>query len=163
VKTKRYSLTNKVKMNEYLEEARDELKRVDHLVYVSLKYTRTVDVIKSVVDRIINAFDFVLLALLNYLKEKKKIKEFPQSPGMKVELIAEKFNNQELNSYLDFYLMLRKISRAQYTKREEYRRHVTMIASLDNEETVEVDIDILKEYYDKTKQFLDFVAELLEK
>lgn len=150
-------------MNEYIEESRYELKRVDHLIYVSLKYTRTVDVIKSVVERLINAFDFVLLALLNYLKEKKKIKEFPQSPIMKVELIKEKFHNPELNSYLDFYLMLRKISRAEYTKREEYRRHVTMIASLDNGETVDVDIDILGEYYDKIKEFLDFVTELLEK
>lgn len=150
-------------MNEYLDEARQELKRVDHLIFVSLKYTRTVDVIKSVVERLINAFDFVLLALLDYLKEKKKIKEFPQSPVMKVELIKEKFSNQELNSYLDFYLMLRKISRAEYTKREEYRRHVTMTASLSNGETVEVNIDILVEYFDRIKKFLDFVTELLEK
>ncbi len=149
-------------MNEYLDEARQELKRVDHLVYVSLKYTRTVDVIKSVVERLINAFDFALLELLNYLKEKKKIKEIPQSPGLKADLIEKNFHNQELNSYISFYLMLRKISRAQYTKREEYRRHVTMIASLDNGETVELNIDILKEDYDKTKQFLDFVTQLLE-
>ena len=31
----------------------EELKRVDHLVYVSLKYTRTVDVIRSIIDRLI--------------------------------------------------------------------------------------------------------------
>lgn len=145
-----------------MDEARQELKRVDHLVYVSLKYTRTVDVIKSVVERLINAFDFAIVGLLNYLKEKKKIKEFPQSSALKVKLLEKNFHNEELNSYLNFYLLLRRISRAEYTKREEYRRHVTMIASLDNGETMEVNIDILKEYYDKTKQFLDFIIQLLE-
>lgn len=150
-------------MNEYMDEAREELKRVDHLVYVSLKYTRTVDVLKSVIERLINAFDFAMLALLEHLKEKKKVAEFPQSSALKVNLIEKNFNNQELNSYLNFYKMLRKISRAEYTKREEYRRHVTMTASLQNGETIEVNIDILKEYYDKTSQFLDFVVQLLEK
>ena len=32
-------------MNEYLLEAREELKRLEHILYVSLKYTRTVDVL----------------------------------------------------------------------------------------------------------------------
>lgn len=150
-------------MNENMYEAREELKRVDHLVYVSLKYTRTVDVLKSVVERLIDSFDFVLLALLEHLKEKKKITEFPKSSALKVKLIEKNFNNEELNSYLNFYITLRMISKAEYTKREEYRRHVTMTASLNNGEIVEVNIDTLKEDYDKTKQFLDFIDQLLEK
>ncbi len=35
-------------MTDYLDNAKNEMKRVDHLLFVSLKYTRTVDVIKSV-------------------------------------------------------------------------------------------------------------------
>ena len=31
-------------MNENIHDAKQEMKRVDHLIYVSLKYTRTVDV-----------------------------------------------------------------------------------------------------------------------
>ena len=50
-------------MNTSLSDAVEEIKRVDHLVFVSLKYTRTVDVIKSVVDRIISALDFIFIAL----------------------------------------------------------------------------------------------------
>ena len=41
-------------MKDYLDDVKNEVKRVDHLIYVSLKYTRTVDVIRSVVERIIN-------------------------------------------------------------------------------------------------------------
>ena len=39
----------------YLEDAKDELKRADHLVFISLKYTRTCDIIRNTIERIINA------------------------------------------------------------------------------------------------------------
>ena len=37
--------------DEYLIEAREELNRIEHIIYVSLKYTRTTDVLR-------NAFTF---------------------------------------------------------------------------------------------------------
>ena len=150
-------------MKGYLTDALNELKRVDHLIYVSLKYTRTVDVIKSVIERILNSFDFVILELLEYAKEKKLIKEYPNSPGLKVSLLKKTFHdNQELIEYLDFYLLLRRVSRAEFTRREEYRRHVTMIATLETDGVIEIDIDKLEEYHKKTKKFLEFADNILE-
>ena len=55
--------------------------------------------------------------------------------------------------YLSFYSLLRRIARADYTKREEYRRHVTMITTLDDGMIMNVDIDLLTEYYERTKKF----------
>ena len=73
-------------------------------------------------------------------------------------MIKETFpQNSEIMEYVNFYARLRKLSRADYTKREEFRRHVTMIATIDNGEVVEVSIDTLKEYYEKTRVFLHFV------
>ena len=150
-------------MRQYLEEAKQELKRVDHLVYVSLKYTRTVDVIKSVLERLIAAYDFIVMELLEYIKEQKKIDKFPQTPLERVELIQNTFQDHiELNEALNFYLKLRKLSRAPYGKREEFRRHVTMIAKLDNWETEEISIDVVKEYFDNTKKFVDQIYVMIE-
>ncbi len=42
-------------MLESLDLAKEEIKRADHLMYVSLKYTRTVDILKSIIERLINA------------------------------------------------------------------------------------------------------------
>lgn len=146
-----------------MEEAKEELKRVDHLVFVSLKYTRTVDVIKSVLERLIAAYEFIVMELLEYIKEQKKVQVFPQSPVERVGVIQNAFpDHLELNETLNFYLKLRKLSRAPYGKREEFRRHVTMIATLENEEVVEVDIDRVKEYYDKTKEFVGKVYVMIE-
>lgn len=149
-------------MKESFEEAVQELKRVDHLFWVSLKYTRTVDVIKNTIDRIINCVGFGLEALLKYAKEKKLITSIPTNAGLRCDLLKKTFpDNLELIDYINFYLMLRKLSKAEYTKREEFRRHVTMIATIDKGEVINVSIDTLKEYYEKTKNFIAFVKRII--
>lgn len=145
-------------MEDSLEDAKEEIKRVDHLFYVSLKYTRTVDTIRNMINRLISTFDCGMLSLLNYAKEKKKIREIPPSPIPKCELLKKIYPN--IKKYTDLYALLRKLMRMPYAKREEYRRHVTMISDIE-EKKIETDIDILGEYYDKTKEFLLFVEETI--
>ena len=146
-------------MNENVHEAKQEMKRVDHLLYVSLKYTRTVDVIRSVVERMISSLDFAITVLLEDSKERKMISKIPPSPLERCDLLLKIFkSNNELKDYVDFYLLLRKIIRAPYGKREEYRRHVTMISKLDAGNVLEVNIDILYEYFEKTKGFVEFAS-----
>ena len=145
-------------MKDSFDEAIQELKRVDHLFWVSLKYTRTVDVIKNVIERMISCIGFGLESLLKYAKEKKLITTIPTNAALRCDLLKKTFpDNTELMDYINFYSMLRKLSKAEYIKREEFRRHVTMIATIDKGEVVEVNIDILKEHYGKTKNFLAFV------
>ena len=149
-------------MKESFEEAVHELKRVDHLFWVSLKYTRTVDVIKNVIERLINCLGFGLEALLKYGKEKKLVTSIPTNSGLRCDLLKKTFpDNADLIDYINFYIMLRKLSRAEYTKKEEFRRHVTMIATIDKGEVVKVDIDTLKEYYEKTRNFISFVKRII--
>jgi hypothetical protein len=148
-------------VEEHLQSARSELKRVDHLIYVSLKYTRTVDVIRNTVSRIINTYDSGVLAVLTDLKLKKKIDDLPSSPVMKVELLQKSFTDDYVREFLDFYLLLRKLMKLDYTRREEYRRHVTMITVLDNNTDFEVDIDKLEEYYKKTKEFINHLTNII--
>jgi len=146
-------------MTEYLIDANDELKRADHLLYVSLKYTRTVDVIRSVIQRLINAFDFIMNGYLNQLEENNKIEELPTAPGAKAVTIKKLYaEDSDLIEYMNFYLFMRKLLRAKYTRSLEFRRHVTMTSTIidpetDNEEIVNVKIDHCLEYYEKTKEF----------
>jgi len=147
-----------VKMNEYLDNAKEELKRVDHLIFVSLKYTRTVDVLKSIIERLINAFDEGILYLLEYLIKKNKIKSYPKAVLMRCDLIKEKIKDDNIKEYIELYLFLRKISKAKFTKRMEYRRHVTMIADMDGNFT-EINMDNLKENYKKTHEFIDYIKD----
>ena len=144
-------------MKEAYDLAVQELKRVDHLFWVSLKYTRTVDVIKHVIDRIINCIGYGFESILKYAKDKKLITDIPDNAGLRCELLRKTFpDNLELIDYINFYILLRKLSKAEHTKKEEFRRHVAMIATIDKGEVIEISIDVLKEYYEKTKDFIRF-------
>ena len=149
-------------MKEALDNAKEELKRVYHLFYVSLKYTRTADMMKHLIERLISTFSFGIESMLKHAKEQKKIDEIPTNPAMRIKLFTETFTDEELTYYINLYVLLRKITRANYTKREEFRRHVTMTCTLDNKEIVEVNIDILKEYYDMAKDFINYVDRIVE-
>ncbi|MBI4439615.1 hypothetical protein HY638_01460 [Candidatus Woesearchaeota archaeon] len=145
-------------MIESLENAIEEMKRVDHLVYVSLKYTRTVDVIKSAIDRMIAFFDNVIEGLLKQAKENKIIDKIPQMPVLRAELLKKIYpNDRSILNAVTLYLSLRKLSRARYDKREEYRRHVTMIAYLDDGNIQEIQIDDMMNYYETMKEFFEYV------
>jgi len=148
-------------MKESLSEAFEELKRADHLIYVSLKYTRTVDVIKSIIERLINAYDDAITSLLDKAKEEGKIESYSKNAGIKCTEVKEIYpENSDIQAHMDFYLLLRRIIRSDYKKIEEYRRHVAMIATLDSATTISIDIDRVKEYYDRTDVFVKMVSEM---
>lgn len=140
------------------DSAIEELKRADHLIFVTLKYTRTIDVIKNIIRRLINAFDYAIIDALTVLKRKKRIKEIPLTPISRAEFLKKIYKKKEMVDYINFYLLLKFIDRADYTKREEYKRHVTLTVMKDDE-VVEIDIDKIHEYFNKTKDFVDYVKE----
>ena len=147
-------------MIEAITNAREELKRVDHLIFVSLKYTRTVDVLKNVIERMINTIEFGVESLLLYLKEQKKIYDVPSSHKEKIDSVLKYFpDDQKIIDFMNFYQELRKIRRAQYDKREEFRKHVTMIATLDDGKVVEFDIEKAMQYNDNIISFIDYIEE----
>ncbi len=149
-------------MNEYLSDSLEEIKRIDHLVYVSLKYTRTVDVVKNIIIRLINCFGFGLDALLEYAKEKKMIESIPASPIGKCEKIKKIFDDEKIHEYVDFYLYLRRLDKSSYQRHLEYRRHVAMVVVIDDE-IVHIGIDAMHSYYDKSKEFLEYIGNFIEK
>lgn len=149
-------------MNELLEDAVNELKRADHMIFVSLKYTRTVDVIKNILERLILCYDCVFDYLIEYLKEQKKIDEIPAVRTKKIDVLKEYFSNRpEFEAFLDFYQLMRRINKAEFTRRQEFRRHVTMTVILEDEGAIELNIDSIHEYYLKTKSFVDFAVSIV--
>jgi len=143
-------------MEESLFYASQELKRAEHLLYVSLKYTRTGDVIKSLVSRLIACFDCVI----NGLVKKSDIDsttEASGSPFNKVNILKNMYkDNKAMCDYLDFYLLLRKISRSDGFSENEFRRNLVLKTKVDDKQ-IEITIDISGDYYHKTVEFLNLI------
>ena len=149
-------------MTDYLDDAQEELKRADHLIFVSLKYTRTCDVLKHIIERLINCIDFTFTALLEHLKEQVKLDEVPTAPIPKANKVKELFPDDEfIPEFADLFMRFRKISKADFSRACEFRRHVTMTVVVDDE-TIQINIDNITDYFKRSKQFFAHVQDIIE-
>jgi hypothetical protein len=148
-------------MIESFENAKEELKRIDHLIYVTLKYTRTVDVLMSVVERMINCYEYLIEAMVRKALHEKKIEEIPGNPLAKANLVLELHSSKTVKETIEKYLMFRKLRRAAHSKSNEFRRHVTMVTTVDDEE-IKVDIDSITEDFHELKKVIEFVDKLIK-
>lgn len=139
-------------------DAFDEYKRVDHLIHVTLKYTRTVDIIRNVIKRLISTFDLMFDEIIEWGLENNKIDAVPRVPLLRATKIKDIFKkDDEINKIIDFYLDLRKIYNSPYKKKEEYRKNVTLITKKE-----EINIETLKDYSEITKKYLNYLSQLIE-
>jgi len=94
--------------------------------------------------------------------DKNEIDEIPSNVPLRIKLLKDTFpDNEMLVNHLSMYTLLTKLRRAPHTKREEFRRHVTMIATIDNAEVVEMNIDKLGEHYAQLQEFLRYVRDIV--
>ena len=148
-------------VQEAFRQAKQELKRADHSIAVSLKYTRTVDVIKSIVERLINAISYALDTLLELAKADKKIPEVPELPRLKIEQVRKLYkDDRQIQDMCEFFLLLRKIDKAKFSRAHEFRRNVTMTAHMDDQSTIELTIDIITDYYERTVECINHVGKI---
>ena len=147
--------------NDPITLSKDEMKRVDHLIYVSLKYTRTCDVFKNILTRMISAIDFALDAILkNYLTE-RRIAEIPSQPKVRCATIKENTEDEMILELLDKYNHYRRLNVAEFTRAREFRRHVTMTCKIEGKDT-DVSIDSITEEYHRLKELLTHVTKLIQ-
>jgi len=146
-------------MDEFKEGAREELKRADHSIFVTLKYTRTSEVIKNIVARLISAYEYAIDDVLNFALKKKKIKEIPHNYLDKAALTKKVMKGKNIKDHIELYLLMKRIDKAGYTSKEEYRRHVTLVSDIG----VNVKIETLMDYFNVVKEFIMIVDEWINK
>jgi hypothetical protein len=142
-------------------QAKKEMVRVEHLIFVSLKYSRTVDVIKSVVKRLISTFDLAITAALEAKLKPNELKAALHGPKTMRDTMVREY--PEAKKFMDFYRFLRELDKANVKSRlNEFRRHVTLVADVDQKEQ-NVKIETVEEYYEKAQEFLELTKSLIEK
>jgi len=137
-------------MIDFLEDSADqELKRADHLIYVTLKYTRTTDVIKNIIKRLISACDYAVIDALTKLNVKPSA-----NARVRLKQLIEK-KPKDFKNEVELYYLLKRLDSLPYKSKEEYRKNVALLV-----EDMEIDIVKLKEFFEKTKHFVEKVAAL---
>jgi hypothetical protein len=133
----------------------------DHLLYVSLKYTKTCDVILNLIKRWVIMMNHCIDAMLEQLKKKKKIKEIPLAPRQKAELIKIQFKNvPEVMKTMVIYDFFKRIDDSRAIKECEFRKDVRLRV-VDQGQEIIINLDKLKEYSMILESFISYVKQFL--
>ena len=144
-----------------LEKIIKEKISADHLLYVSMKYTKTCDVMINLIKRWKVMMDFAFDSLLEKAKKKKLIKVIPSAPKIKLDFLKEVFKkNPEVLEALREYEMFRLIDVLKKTKESEFRKGVCLRVIYKSGETA-INLDKLKEYSEILERFINFTKEFL--
>ncbi|MEK6872589.1 MAG: hypothetical protein AABW90_01080 [Nanoarchaeota archaeon] len=143
-------------MSETLEKIIKEKISADHLMYVSMKYTKTCDVMINLIKRWKIMIDYTFDALLEKAKKKKLIKTIPEAPKLRIDLVRTVFNkNPEVINALNEYEMFKLIDSLQKTKESEFRRGVCLRVLYRGKE-IAVNLEKLREYAETLEKFINF-------
>jgi len=144
-----------------MEEIIQEKISADHLLYVSLKYTKTCDVIMNLLLRWKEMLTLSIDAVLKKAKKKKKISLIPTSPIEKIELMQKLFKKDEntLNT-IEFYEMLRKLSELRKERIGEFRKNVNLRIFYQGKE-INIDLEKLKVYAEMLEKFISTTKQFL--
>ena len=141
-------------IEEHTDTPEEELKRADHLVFVSLKYTRTCDIMGNAIKRMIAAFELSIDEYLEILRKKKGWTELPKNYKEKVAMLKPEMGNAT-NKYITLYNLLKRIDKSKYKASEEFRKNVTM--TLTEGKSLSVKVEDLYNYLKTTKEFVSFI------
>jgi len=144
-----------------IEKIMKEKISADHLLYVSLKYTKTCDVILNLIRRWTIMINDCISAMLEQLKKRKKIKVIPIPPRQKVELIKKEFKKvPEVLKAMEIYEFFKKIDSLRMIRENEFRKDVRLKIYEDSKETI-INLDKLKEYASVLESFISYIKQFL--
>ncbi len=150
-------------MQEILEKIIKEKTSADHLMYVSMKYTKTCDVMINLLKRWKIMMDYAFEGILETAKKKKLIKTIPTAPKLKIDLIKETFKDTpEIMDAVKEYEMFKLIEVLKKTKTGEFRKGVCLTVTYKGDE-IKIDLDKLKEYAQVLETFINYTKLFLSK
>jgi len=146
-----------------VEEIIQEKISADHLLYVSLKYTKTCDVMINLLFRWCRMIEISIEKILKQAKKKKKISSIPGSPVEKLEKIKGLFKkDKDFLKTIEMYEMFRKVDELRKERIGEFRKNVTLRLWYKGKE-INVNLDMLKEYAANLEKFIETTKKFLAK
>ena len=126
-------------------EIEREKKMAQHLFYVSMKYTKTCDVILNLLERWERLINVCIEILLKLAKKAKKIKEIPTAPKARELAIRGVYKDEFITRIMTLYAFFRRLPQLEKLREHEFRKNVALRVIEEGRETV-INLDKLKEW-----------------
>ncbi len=144
-----------------MEEIIQEKISADHLLYVSLKYTKTCDVILNLTLRWRRMIETSIKAILKKARTKKKISSIPSNPTKEIEEVRKLFKkDKNFQEVIDLYEMFRKIEDLRKERIGEFRKNVNLKVFYRGKE-ININLEMLKIYAEMLEKFISTTKQFL--
>lgn len=144
-----------------MERIIQEKTSADHLLYVSLKYTKTTDVMLNLISRWRSMIEESIDRILEKAQKKKLIKSIPQAPKQKIDELKELYKkDSDVMTAIELHEFFKRLETAQKAREGEFRKNVAL-KILDRGEWITIDMDKLKEYNLILEKFISRLKQLL--
>ena len=144
-----------------MEEIIQEKISADHLLYVSLKYTKTCDVITNLLLRWNIMINTSVEGILNHAKKKKKISLISSNPVGRIEQIKKVMKkDKNFLDVIELNNMFKRIKELRTERIGEFRKNVNLKVMYQgkeiniNLEQLKIYAEMLEKFINSTKQFL---------
>ena len=129
----------------------------DHLLYVSLKYTKTCDVIINLLLRWKIMIDHAMDILVDRAKKQKKWKPIPDAPRAKLVQLKRIYQGvSPVHEALELYELFRDIEKLDKVRESEFRKGVNLRVSYQGKE-ISINLDKLREYSEILERFISYL------
>ncbi len=140
-----------------MEEIIKEKISADHLLYVSLKYTKTCDVILNLLSRWKNMIERGMDRLVVKAKKEKKWKPIPDAPRAKLLQLKKIYENKpEVTETLEIYELFRDLDKLEKIRENEFRKGVNLKVMYKGE-IVNINLIQLKDYASTLERFISYI------
>jgi len=129
----------------------------DHLLYVSLKYTKTCDVIINLLSRWKNMIELGMDRLVEKSKKDKKWKPVPDAPRAKLVQLKKLYAKvPEVMETLELYELFRDLEKLEKLRENEFRKGVNLRVTY-NGKIININLLQLKEYASTLERFISYI------
>ncbi len=129
----------------------------DHLLYVSLKYTKTCDVIINLLLRWKVMIDLAMDRLVERAKKQKKWKPVPDAPRARLVQLKQIYAKEKIVvDALELYELFRDVEKLEKVRENEFRKGVNLKVFYKGQE-VNVNLDKLKVYSEILERFISYL------
>ena len=143
--------------NWLMEKIIKEKISADHLLYVSLKYTKTCDVIVNLLLRWKIMIEMGMERLAEKAKKAKKWKRDSDAPRAQLIQLKKIYAKEpDIVRTLELYEMFRDIEKLEKVRENEFRKGVNLKVNYKGQ-TVNVNLDALKEYSQILEKFISYL------
>lgn len=146
-----------------MEEIIQEKISADHLLYVSLKYTKTCDVIMNLLLRWRKMVDTCMNEILKKAQKDNALISIPDNAIGRIREFKIIFKeNENMLKTVDFFMMLRKLEELKCDRIGEFRKNVALQIHFRGD-VVNVNLEQLKIYAEMLEKFINDTKEFLIK